>query len=190
MKKLVALLMAGVVCVSTIGCSKPTQEVEVSFLVTDKSYSNANEYVDYLNSSNTEGIEYSVYENDDMYYSKTITEKARQECLETVDKNHLEKSFDNLLESDYTSGALTSAEVKDDKMQEVVFYADSSIYAKEGVEDVVNELTAMFYLNISDMYQAYNLVKPEDRVYTFTIVDKDSNDVLYEYDYSKESTEE
>ncbi len=156
------------------------KEVTVYLPFVDMSYDNIQSYVDAMNQKEPDK-QYKVY--NDSYYSTVIKESERQENLKTLfDKSEIEKTLGEIVNNSDYNNAFTSYEY-DDELQNFVYYAKKDAFE----EDKLNCSLALGYsaFLLSQMYQAYNLVMPEDMVTNLVVKDVDTGNVLFDSSENK-----
>ena len=162
-----------------------SEEVEVILRILNFSDSSPEDYVADLQADNPDGT-YSVY-NDD-YYSTTITEKDRKETLKSFkDDSLLNDTFNEMYTNESMGGALISMDYDDD-FQHFTFYVDKAKY--EANELFCSIGIGLTVTALSDTYQAYNFIPPEDRITDIQIVDNETGEVLNESSAQDDSQED
>lgn len=154
----------------------PAEDYDVTIYLpfVDMNYDDVQAYVDAMNKEEPDK-QYQVY--NDSYYSTVIKESERQEALKSLfAKSEIEKTLGEIVNNSDYNNAFTSFEY-DDKLQNFVYYAKKDAFE----EDKLNCSLALGYsaFLLSQMYQAYNLVKPEDIVTNLEVKDVDTGDVLF-----------
>lgn len=130
-------------------------------------------YIEQLKAEDPKG-RYSVY--NDEYYIQTITEAERQEYLDAMsDKSAIDEAFAMVTTDEQYGGAIV--EIKyDDALQNFEIYVDKAKYEENIFACSLG--TGLIITAISDSYQAYNLVVPEERIINITIIDKETGTVI------------
>lgn len=152
-----------------------TKEVEIILVMIAFGDTSIDDYIEQLKSDNPEK-QYSVY--NDEYYIQTITESERKSFLENMENEYVvDESFKDLFSNESYGEAFISMEY-DDSFQHFKFYVD-----KEKFE--TNELTCTIGATISataisDSYQAYNLIMPENRVIKISFIDNTTGETIKE----------
>lgn len=162
-----------------------SEKVEVILRIVNFEDSSAEEYVAGLQADNPDDT-YSVY-NDD-YYSTTITEKDRKEALKSFkDDSLLNDTFNEMYTNESMGGALISMDYDDD-FQHFTFYVDKAKY--EANELFCSIGIGLTVTALSDTYQAYNFIPPEDRITDIQIVDNETGEVLDDSSAQDDSQED
>lgn len=143
-----------------------SQEVEVTFRAYAMNGGTIEEYIDALHADDPDH-EFSVY--DENYYNKKLTEKERQEYIQDIESGAaLDAAITTLKTDEVYGGAILDVKY-DDVLQNFEILVDKEKYESN---QFVCSLGASLALNVlSDGYQAYNLIAPEDRVTEIKIID-------------------
>lgn len=154
----------------------PAEDYDVTIYLpfVDMNYNDVQAYVDAMNKEEPDK-QYKVY--NDSYYSTIIKESERQKALKDLfGKSEIEETLGGIVNNPDYNNAFTSYEY-DDELQNFVYYAQKDAFE----EDKLNCSLALGYsaFLLSQMYQAYNLVKPEDIVTNLEVKDVDTGDVLF-----------
>lgn len=198
------ILIALFVCLLLVGCGNKTTNVDLSasnFEQVEKKDTEENEkqedvkdvldkdvdivlsavitgeetiekYVENLQVENPDKI-YSIY--DENHYVQTIKESERKEFLNTVDEE-LEKSFYDIFNSEETKDAFENVEY-DVLLENITFYANKDAFKEN---EFVCTISAVITSSVfADVVQAYNLIETNDRNCKILIVDKETEEVLY-----------
>ena len=159
-----------------------SEEVEVILRILNFEDSSTEEYVAGLQSDNPDG-NYSVY-NDD-YYSTIITEKEALKSFK--DDSLLNDTFNEMYTNESMRDALISMDYDDD-FQHFTFYVDKAKY--EANELFCSIGIGLTVTALSDTYQVYNFIPPEDRITDIQIVDNETGEVLNESSAQDDSQED
>lgn len=143
-----------------------SKEVEVILYAYSFDNSGIDAYIAKLKESNPDK-NYSVY--NDEYYSTTITERERLEFLEGLtDKTVVEEALSTLKTDETYGGAILDIKYND-SFENFEVYVDKSKY--ESNKLVCAFGSALVLQALSDTYQAYNFIMPEDRNTEIKIID-------------------
>lgn len=145
--------------------------------VTMKMFSFNDESIeDYIISLQEENpdIEYSVY--NDEYYNQVITKSERKEVLANFeDHDYIDSLFQDAFSDDSLKDVFTNMEY-DDSYQNFSFYVNKEAYdANQFGASLMVGLTVSV---LSDSYQAYNFIPPEERITNIKFIDADTNDEI------------
>ena len=129
-------------------------------------------YIEMLQEDDPDG-KYKKY--DDMYYIETITEKERKEVLKDFKDIQLKETYATFDTDDAYGGCVLK--IKEDKeLQNFKVYVDSEIYKQNEFECCLG--IEMLLKITSEIYQAYNLVEPSERITNVEIIDNTTGEVL------------
>ena len=129
-------------------------------------------YIEMLQEDDPDG-KYKKY--DDMYYIETITEKERKEVLKDFKDFQLKETYATFDTDDAYGGCVLK--IKEDKeLQNFEVYVDSEIYKQNEFECCLG--IEMLLKITSEIYQAYNLVEPSERITNVEIIDNTTGEVL------------
>lgn len=149
------------------------EENETEIVLKIISTYSAEEYVQKLQNEDPEGY-YAVY-NDDFYCTR-ISESERRANLETfTDTEFMESILSEIYTDEVLADAIKSMDY-DDNYQHFTFYVDKEKY--ESNEFIVSLGVGITISAISDAYQAYNLILPDDRITEVTYVDAETRETL------------
>lgn len=154
---------------------KQVNDYETEIILAIMSFNNesAEDYVRKLQEQNPDK-NYSVYNED--YYRTTIMESARKEVLkELSDKETVEDMFSDYYSNESYGGAIQNIEY-DDSFQNFVFYVDKDKYKANSFAISIGIKISV--IGVSDTYQAYNLIAPEERITNIKFVDAETGDIL------------
>ncbi len=129
-------------------------------------------YVEQLKADNP-NKKFSVY--NDEYYIMTITEEERLEQLKNIHNNNINELFSDLITDEQYSGAFIDFKY-DDSLQNFEIYVNKEIYEKNIF--ICSLGSALIINTISDSYQAYNLIQPEDRITNIVIIDNQTKEII------------
>ena len=148
------------------------KDVDIVFSAVITGEETIEKYVENLQVENPEKI-YSIY--DENHYVQTIKESERKEFLNTVDEE-LEKSFYDIFNSEETKDVFENVEY-DVLLENITFYANKDAFKEN---EFVSTFSAVITSSVfADVVQAYNLIEPNDRNCKILIVDKETEEVLY-----------
>lgn len=117
---------------------------------------------------------YSVYNEE--YYIQTITEKERLEALEAFsDTTVLDAALESLQSDDLLTGIFVKIET-DGLFQNFKLYVNKDAYEQNIF--AAQFVTALSLSIISESYQAYNLILPENRITEIRYIDNATGDEL------------
>ncbi len=149
------------------------KEVEIILKIMDFNTNSAEEYVEKMQKEDPKGY-FSVYNEE--YYLTKIKESKRKECLKVyANKEEIGQMFNEIYTDEILGEAIKSMDY-DDNFQNFTFYVDKEKYESNkfmvvlGVGITVNA--------VSDTYQAYNFVMPEDRITEISFVDVETGEKI------------
>lgn len=149
------------------------EKVDIALRMMSFNGESIEEYIKFLEGENP-GNQYSVY--NDEYYMETISESERKEGLEEwKKKSTIDDSFKEIFTDEQYGGAFINMDY-DDSFQNFKFYVDKDKYKENEFACTLG--VGIVATAISDTYQAYNLVLPEDRITEVQIIDNETKEVL------------
>lgn len=158
------------------------KDVDIVFSAVIAGEETIEKYVENLQAENSEKI-YSIY--DENHYVQTIKESERKEFLNAVDEE-LEKSFYDIFNSEETKDVFENVEY-DALLENITFYANKEAFKEN---EFVSTFSAVITSSVfADVVQAYNLIEPDNRKCKILIVDKETEEVLYNSEESNNTTE-
>lgn len=123
-------------------------------------------YVEQLKTDNP-NEKYSVY--NEKYYISTITESERLEYITSIEEtNALDEAFSQFLNNEQYGGAFVDIKY-DDELQNFELYVNKPLYEQNIFACSIG--SGLIINAISDTYQAYNFIMPEDRITNIKIID-------------------
>ena len=158
------------------------KDVDIVFSAVITGEETIEKYVENLQAENSDKI-YSIY--DENHYVQTIKESERKEFLNAVDEE-LEKSFYDIFNSEETKDVFENVEY-DALLENITFYANKEAFKEN---EFVSTFSAVITSSVfADVVQAYNLIEPDNRKCKILIVDKETEEVLYNSEESNNTTE-
>lgn len=135
--------------------------------------SSIDSYVEQLKADNP-NAKYSVY--NDEYYISTIKETERLEYITGIKENNaLDEAFSQFLNDEQYGGAFVDVKY-DDELQNFELYVNKTLYEQNIFACSIG--SSLIINSISDSYQAYNLIKPEDRIINIVFIDNETGNII------------
>jgi len=129
-------------------------------------------YIEQLKTDNPEG-KYAIY--NDEYYISTITESERLEFINGLLENNMDEILNSLIQNEQYAGAFIKIEY-DEELQNFKVYVDKDVYEQNAFVYLFG--SSLTLKTISDTFQAYNFIAPEDRVINITYIDNETGNII------------